>query len=372
MNPAHVLLALSMMCGLHAGEVSITGLLPDPEGPDPGFEQVRLGVASEATIDLAGWCLVDRDGNRFRLAGTLGGEGEVTLLLEDADLTLTNTGDQISLLDATGDLVHMVSYSRGDVIAGEWLDFQPPEREETEPPTELGAYYRDAAGKSGEALKAALHQIVRGGHQGRSYGEVWDLLRETDQHPDDPDSVIGFYTRRAIPKSDRDRGNTCPDCWNREHIWSKSHGFRGSRQIAHNDGHHLRASDKSTNADRGSLDFDEGGEPHPEAEGARWKRGTSWEPPDVVKGDVARMMFYMAVRYEGDSGVPDLELVDRVGTRAPKFGKLCTLLAWHEADPPDDSERRRNDLVFDFQGNRNPFIDHPEFAAAIFGNQCGR
>lgn len=88
-------------------------------------------------------------------------------------------------------------------------------------------------------------------------------------------------------------------------------------------------------------------------------------------------MFYMDVRYEGNdsSGTPNLTLVDRVDTQRSntvgEFGKLCTLLSWHLADPATAEERTRNDVVYSWQGNRNPFIDRPEFAASIFGPSCG-
>ena len=78
------------------------------------------------------------------------------------------------------------------------------------------------------------------------------------------------------------------------------------------------------------------------------------------------MMFYMATRYEGESGDPDLELVDYTGTDGPIFGKLSTLIEWNAEDPVDDFERNRNDVVYSYQGNRNPFIDHPEFVDAIY------
>ena len=93
-----------------------------------------------------------------------------------------------------------------------------------------------------------------------------------------------------------------------------------------------------------------------------------------MKGDAARMVFYMAVRYEGNdqSDTPDLELVDRLtDTGEPHFGKLCTLVTWSSQDPVSPDERRRNDVVYSWQGNRNPFIDHPEFVPLIWGEECG-
>ena len=98
----------------------------------------------------------------------------------------------------------------------------------------------------------------------------------------------------------------------------------------------------------------------------------SWEPPESLKGDVARAMFYMAVRYEGGSGEPDLELTDDIGeitTSRSKMGRLTTLLDWHTIDPVSAEERLRNDKVFSIQGNRNPFVDHPEWVDGIWPKQ---
>ena len=81
------------------------------------------------------------------------------------------------------------------------------------------------------------------------------------------------------------------------------------------------------------------------------------------------MIFYMAVRYEGGNGEPDLEVVDYVNTDpAPEHGKLSVLLQWNEQDPPDDFEMNRNEVIYSYQDNRNPFIDHPEYAEEIWGN----
>lgn len=79
-----------------------------------------------------------------------------------------------------------------------------------------------------------------------------------------------------------------------------------------------------------------------------------------------RMMMYMAVRYEGTDTSFDLELVDAIDTSGPNYGKLSTLLAWHVQDPPDAREMQRNERIFERQGNRNPFIDKPEYAAHIW------
>ncbi len=243
---------------------------------------------------------------------------------------------------------------------------------QTHPPVDVVAYYQSTAGLMGEDLKDSLNQIIRD-HTRYTYTPcVWAMLKEADEDPANADNVIAIYTGRPIPKSRRDDGTGDQDSWNREHIWSKSKGFRNRSQHAHTDGHHIVAADRSVNSDRSNNDFANGGEPDTECTGCREGDGT-WEPPDEVKGDIARMMFYMTVRYEGsdDSGTPDLELVDRLtASGEPHFGKLCTLLSWHEQDGVSDRERRRNDIIHSWQGNRNPFIDRSEFVSAIWAGSC--
>jgi endonuclease I len=156
--------------------------------------------------------------------------------------------------------------------------------------------------------------------------------------------------------------------WNREHVWAKSHGGFDNVPPEGTDAHHVRACDVKVNNVRGNLDFDMGGNPVDGAPGCRVD-GDSFEPHDDFKGDVARMLFYMAVRYEGTNGELDLELVDGVNNAPnPQHGRLSTLMEWHVADPPDDFEQNRNEVVFDYQENRNPFIDHPEFVEEIWGD----
>jgi hypothetical protein len=104
-----------------------------------------------------------------------------------------------------------------------------------------------------------------------------------------------------------------------------------------------------------------------------------WETWDGRKGDVARAMFYMDVRYEGDTGSePDLILTDdpylilssQTGNNEAVgyMGLLATLLEWHESDPVDEKERVHNEVVFQYQHNRNPFVDHPEWVDLLFGD----
>ncbi len=251
-------------------------------------------------------------------------------------------------------------------------------------------YYDDATGKSGNELKAALHKIVSN-HTKYPYTststDVWDLLKITDEDPNDTSKVILLYTGRSQDKDYLDHGaswdytqydggnGTYGEAWNREHVWAKSHGFPDDSDTAYTDIHHLRPADRTVNSSRNNKEFDEGGVADDEATGCYYDNDAwTWEPRDAVKGDVARMMFYMVVRYDpgyhSDNSTYDLELVDSTGNASdsPLFGKLSTLLTWHNDDPVDSWEQTRNDTIYILQGNRNPFIDHPEYADSLWGS----
>lgn len=224
-------------------------------------------------------------------------------------------------------------------------------------------YYAPAIGKSGTILKTTLNDIIDN-HTQLSYDGVWDALRNTDEDPNNTNNVILLYTGRSQGKLTN--GGLVND-WNREHVFAKSHGDFGTTAGAGTDLHHLRPTDVSVNSARGNLDFDMGGTFHSEATLCKYD-SDSWEPRDSVKGDIARMLFYMAVRYEGEDGEVNLELNNLTSnTTAPYMGKLSTLLLWNAQDPVDNFEKRRNDIIYNnYQHNRNPFIDHPEWVNMIW------
>jgi len=225
-------------------------------------------------------------------------------------------------------------------------------------------YYADAIGKTGAQLEAALHDIISTGDTPVSYDTVWTALKQTDQDPGNSANVIALYSGKSMAKSNNGGG---VDQWNREHVWAQSHGGFGTTTGPGTDLHHLRPEDVTVNSARGNLDFDQGGTQNAEAPG-NYADGNSWEPRDAVKGDVARMIFYMSVRYEGGDGFADLEVNDLVGNgSAPHIGRVSVLLQWSSQDPPSAFEQRRNDVIHEtWQHNRNPFVDHPEWATEIW------
>ncbi|OEV03843.1 endonuclease I family protein [Streptomyces oceani] len=225
-------------------------------------------------------------------------------------------------------------------------------------------YYKDAEGKTGQELKDALNGIISE-QDVLSYDEVWDALKVSDQDPENSGNVILLYSGES--RSGDANGGGQGD-WNREHVWAKSHGDFGTSPGPGTDAHHLRPTDVSVNSTRGNKDFDAGGS---EVDGApgNFTDDDSYEPRDEVKGDVARMIFYMAVRYDGEK-YPDLELNDNVDNGSQPFmGRESVLKQWHKEDPPDDFEKNRNEVIYDqFQKNRNPFIDHPEWVEEIWAS----
>ncbi|MGD9604960.1 MAG: endonuclease [Bacilli bacterium] len=233
--------------------------------------------------------------------------------------------------------------------------------------TEFDSYYQGVEGLFGETLKDFLHDLIDD-HQEYSYDFARTALRETDEDPNNPNNVILFYTGRSQLKTTYNTGN---DGWNREHVWAKSHGGFGETPPAGTDLHHLRPTDATVNSTRNNLDFDNGGKLLNETYGMDssfcYYDTDSFEPRDQVKGDVARILFYMAVRYDGSDGVADLEINDVTGNGSiPFIGKLSTLLIWNDLDPVDDFEKNRNEVIFGYQKNRNPFIDYPHFADLIW------
>ena len=234
-------------------------------------------------------------------------------------------------------------------------------------------YYLPAYGKEGAEFRQALHDIIDD-HQAFSYTpSLWTILQAVDECPTNAAQVQLVYMQTGRSKNNN---GAASGQWNREHVWPQSHGAGNPYGTGDPDpswpssvdAHNLKPSDVDINALRGDKDFDRGGAAVAGAPPTCLTSGTTFEPPDVSKGDIARMMFYMDVRYAGDEeNEPNLELVDEASTYGTQMGKLSTLLQWHFQDPPDAYEINRNQLIYaDWQGNRNPFIDHPEWVLELW------
>ncbi|RNF82267.1 endonuclease [Montanilutibacter psychrotolerans] len=269
-----------------------------------------------------------------------------------------------------------------------------------------GGYYSHVNTSSPSQLRCSLHQAIRG-HTAYPYSggttNTWTILEIADEDPNNAGRILDAYRNRSYLKVTDRAGSGSGLKYNREHSWPNSLGFPstsgdlGLPYAPYTDTHMLYLTDAAYNADRGNKPYAncpvsaQCGERSTEANNgsgggsgtypghSNWVNSNSFEVWGTRRGDMARAVMYMAIRYEGGRDVntnqsePDLELTDDrsriVGTSSsPAYmGLMSTLLAWHQADPPTAAERERNEVIFSFQGNRNPFIDHPEWAStALF------
>jgi len=258
----------------------------------------------------------------------------------------------------------------------------------------IGDYYATADDTNATTLRNSLHEIIDD-HTVYPYSsgstDTWDILSFADEDPTDTNLVWMIYKNNSYTWQGGGQ-----QAYNREHTWPQSYGFSsgalGDDNAARTDAHHLMLSDVGYNSDRGNLYFDNcdagcteratdanigvGGGSGTYPGNSNWFDGNSFEVWNFRKGDIARAMFYMDVRYAGDvAGEVDLQLTDNPGdiqTGQPFMGLLSVLIDWHNNDPVDSYEQERNERVFSFQGNRNPFIDHPEWVECIFvqGGSC--
>ena len=214
-------------------------------------------------------------------------------------------------------------------------------------------------------LLAALRSLMTQTHAYKtSYAEARDLATKTDCEGGDGKIVL-LYTSSKVEFSDFIGSGSIG--WNREHVWAKSLGGL-QNEGAGADLHHVRPDDVTTNAKRGNLKFGNanGGS---EVKGSTlvsgalggYSKGGYFEPLDNVKGDVARICLYVYARYGGE--------LSKCSNITNVFESVDVLLDWCESDPVDTWEMGRNEVVGKIQGNRNVFIDYPEYAWLIFGRE---
>ncbi|HCB67388.1 MAG: hypothetical protein A2102_03075 [Tenericutes bacterium GWF2_38_8] len=207
-------------------------------------------------------------------------------------------------------------------------------------------YYEGADGLTGSELNTFLRTITTNGFTGVNYGDARYILDETDRDPNNSNNLILVYLGTSVSAA-WDGGVT----WNREHVWPQSLlGVSADNDVinAASDLQNLKPADPATNSSRGNKYFDNVTTPD------------SYNPRDAVKGDIARILFYMDTRYSeytlvnGEPSVYQMALLYR-------------LLQWHVQDPVDSFEMNRNNIIYNYQHNRNPFIDHPEFVEKLYG-----
>ena len=235
-------------------------------------------------------------------------------------------------------------------------------------------YYLSAEGQTGAALESVLHDIIDG-HTVISYSKTDEVMGVIDEDPNNTNNVGLIYSTFSMAKTGI--GSSGSAVWNREHLWPRSYGLSTSG-ADNSDLHNLYPCNASVNSSRGNKYFDESDSTgssnsiSPE----NTYDSDSWEPSDEDKGKIARAAFYMAVRYDGsDANTLDVSISDSPNAAEQRMGKLTTLLAWNREFPPTLAEKARSNAIytgvqttdgFRGQGNRNPFVDYPQLADAIF------
>ena len=253
-------------------------------------------------------------------------------------------------------------------------------------PTIPAGYYDSLEGLSGNALKQAVQDIIAAPTvRLHSYADIWDIIRTADQNPENSNQIWDLYLEIPMAKLDQQTTSSIVGKWNREHIFCQS---RGGFEVANgdtadgigiwnstsaasvvdgvSDAHHIRAENGQENSSRNNKNY------------GTFNSSTVYAGPSGTqgswRGDVARALFYMAVRFDGlnvVNGDPS-EYLPSTSIASGNIGDLATLLVWNHSDSRDDFEMNRNNYIYTWQMNRNPFIDYPLLVDYIFGANFGQ
>ncbi|WP_394906407.1 endonuclease [uncultured Mesonia sp.] len=240
--------------------------------------------------------------------------------------------------------------------------------------TAPSGYYSSINQLAGNSLRDALQAIVADPNlvRAHTYSDVIDILKQADENPENNNQIWQVYTESVKQKIDFQTSSINTGTWNREHTFPRSRGGffsieedetadgisvywttnADSLRHANSDAHGLRAVDGPENSARGNKHYGQ-------YTGPINNQGS-------FKGDVARSVFFLALRYNG------LSIVSGYSQITGELGDLDILLNWHRNDPPDDFEMNRNNIIYTWQKNRNPFIDHPDLIEYIWGDKQGQ
>ena len=230
-------------------------------------------------------------------------------------------------------------------------------------------YYNNANGKTGDELKVALHNIIKG-HHVVSYNGLLNAFAYTDCKPNgkiwDIYSNFEYSLSTGLCGDYEEEG----DCWNREHTWPQS--WFNESTTPRSDLFHVYPTDGYVNGQRSNYPYGEVNHPiYTSGNGSKLGpcvtsgySGRVFEPIDEYKGDIARGYFYMSVRYYSEDSEWSTSAMTNKSEILP--WAMTMLLRWSDEDPVSDKEIARNNAVYGYQNNRNPFIDHPEYARMIW------
>jgi len=244
-------------------------------------------------------------------------------------------------------------------------------------------FYGDLSLLYGYELKTKLKEIISEPHQNRGYGALINVYFQSDADRiyDNDGSIVDIYSERPNEEDSytySSRSQKCgnynkeSDCFNREHIFPQSvfkkKGFMKS------DFFHIFPTDGHVNHTRDSHPFGEVSDPvWLSQNGSKLGlsvtpgyNGTVFEPIDEFKGDVARALLYFATRYEDKIAYWKHDMINGTSDQVYSTWFIRLLLKWHKMDPVNEHEKYRNEIGHKYQGNRNPFIDYPDFATRIW------
>lgn len=244
-------------------------------------------------------------------------------------------------------------------------------------------YYSTATG-TGYTLKTQLYNIIKG-HTDNGYAGLYTTYQtsDIDSFYENDGTILDMYSEKpsGIDPYNYSSGSTqrCGtysvegDCYNREHIIPQSTFNSAAPMVS--DAHFITPTDGKVNGQRSNY-------PHGNVATATWTSlnggklgssgvsgysGTVFEPINDFKGDIARMYFYFATRYENTVAGYSFAMFDGSSNKVFTTAFLNQLLAWHNQDPVSAREIARNNAIYARQNNRNPYIDHPEYVQAIWG-----
>ena len=245
-------------------------------------------------------------------------------------------------------------------------------------------YYNAASGLTGYPLKTALYGIIKTGHVAKSYGQLWTAYNTTDRdnYYDNDNTILDMYSEfpagtdnYTYTYSTDQCGSYSGEnsCYNREHLLPQS--VFSSASPMKTDVHHVVPSDGYVNGRRSNYPFGE-------VTSTTWtsQNGSKlgpcatpgysnlvFEPIDEFKGDIARCMLYFATRYETQVSGWSWSALNGTSNQVYSTWFKDLLITWHLQDTVNAREIARNNAAYTFQGNRNPYIDHPEWVTQVWG-----